>query len=359
MDNLLPIVDNLNGDILIAGPCSAETREQTLTTAKELADIGVQIYRAGLWKPRTHPGNFEGVGEEGIPWLEEVKRLTGMKVCTEVATRSHLEQVLDSDIDMIWIGARTTSNPFAVQELADLLAASNRDIPVLVKNPVSPDIELWIGALQRFYNAGIRRLCAIHRGFSRYGSMMYRNDPMWRIPAELRRREPQLPIICDPSHIGGKKDLIEPISKQAYNMGFDGLIIESHCQPEKAWSDSAQQITPHELNNIINQITPKRGVGEPEMLDEMRHRIDETDTELLEILARRLEICREIGEYKKLKGMSVLQRDRYDKMIRSRVQEAETLGLDSDFVGRLLGLIHEESVKKQLEIYSNTINLNV
>ena len=234
--------------LVIAGPCSAETEEQVIDTARALAAEGIRIYRAGLWKPRTKPGGFEGVGTAGIPWLQRVKRETGMYTATEVATRDHVAAALKGGIDLLWIGARTAANPFAMQEIADALRG--HDVPVLVKNPVSPDLELWIGAIERIHNAGIRRLAAIHRGFTSIDKSIYRNHPMWAIPIELHRRLPQLPIFCDPSHIGGRRELIAPLAQQAMDLGFDGLIVESHCDPDSAWSDKAQQITPRTLARI-------------------------------------------------------------------------------------------------------------
>ena len=238
--------------VVIAGPCSAETEEQVMETAKDLAKNGVRIFRAGIWKPRTKPGGFEGVGSVGLTWLQEVKKETGMLVATEVANKQHVEEALNAGVDVLWIGARTSANPFAMQEIADSLVGA--DVPVLVKNPVNPDLELWIGAMQRIYNAGIRQIGAIHRGFSAYGKHLYRNMPQWHIPIELRRRMPELTLICDPSHIGGKRELVAPLSQQAMDMGFDGLIVESHCDPDSAWSDKSQQVTPEVLNFILNML---------------------------------------------------------------------------------------------------------
>ncbi|MDE5895006.1 MAG: 3-deoxy-7-phosphoheptulonate synthase, partial [Muribaculum intestinale] len=252
LQSILPEEKGGMHPIIIAGPCSAETEEQVLSTARELARNGVKIFRAGIWKPRTKPGGFEGVGREGLPWLAKVKEETGMLTATEVATRQHVEDALAAGVDILWIGARTSANPFAIQEIADALQEAGKDVPVLVKNPVNPDLELWIGALQRLYNAGIHRLGAIHRGFSAYGKHLYRNMPQWHIPIELRRRFPNLTLVCDPSHIGGKRELVAPLSQQALDMGFDGLIIESHCDPDCAWSDKAQQVTPEVLNFILN-----------------------------------------------------------------------------------------------------------
>lgn len=273
--------DTSSAPVIIAGPCSAETESQVLDTARSLAADGVKYFRAGIWKPRTKPGGFEGVGVEGLSWLARVKSETGMKVATEVAMPAHVEAAIDAGIDMLWIGARTTANPFAMQEVADTISRCNRDIPVLVKNPVSPDLELWIGALQRLYNAGIRHLGAIHRGFSTYGEHVYRNSPRWRIPLELRIRYPHLPIICDPSHIGGKRELIYPLSQEALDIGFNGLIIETHCRPDEAWSDAAQQITPQCLDKIRHELIIRNKPLQPESLSEMRSRIDALDNELL------------------------------------------------------------------------------
>lgn len=287
-----------NKPMIIAGPCSAETEEQVMNTAINLANNGIKYFRAGIWKPRTKPGGFEGVGVEGLAWMKRVKEETGMYTCTEVATKSHVEAALEADIDILWIGARTSANPFAMQEIADALVG-HEDKIVLVKNPVNPDIELWIGALQRIYNAGIRKLGAIHRGFSAYGKHLYRNMPQWHIPIELHRRIPNLPIFCDPSHIGGLRELIAPISQQAIDMGFEGLIIESHCDPDCAWSDKSQQVTPDVLNYILNTLVVRATSQTTENLNLLRQQIDELDNDLIEVLSKRMRVCREIGQYKK------------------------------------------------------------
>ena len=356
MEDLQPIT--LEGidpqkPLLIAGPCSAETEEQVIQTATELAANGVKIFRAGIWKPRTKPGGFEGVGVEGLQWLKKVKELTGMYTSTKVATKQHVEAALEAGVDLLWIGARTSANPFAMQEIADALQEVGADVPVLIKNPVNPDLELWIGAMQRIYNAGIKRIGAIHRGFSAYGKHLYRNLPQWHIPIELRRRMPNLPIICDPSHIGGKRELVAPISQQALDMGFDGLIIESHCDPDCAWSDKSQQVTPDVLNFIVNTLVLRDESHTTESLTLLRQQIDTLDNELLEVLNKRMRVSREIGQYKKEHRMPVLQAGRYDDIIQSRVKLAMEMGMSSDFMKSVLAAIHEESVRQQIEILNN------
>ena len=334
--------------IVIAGPCSAETEEQVMQTAKGLAAKGIKIYRAGIWKPRTKPGGFEGVGEPGLAWLKEVRQETGMYVTTEVATAKHVESALKADLDMLWIGARTCANPFAMQEIADALRGT--DIPVLVKNPVNPDLELWIGGMERLNNAGIRRLAAIHRGFSSYEKKIYRNLPQWHIPIELRRRIPELPIFCDPSHIGGKRELIAPLCQQAMDLGFDGLIVESHCCPDKAWSDAAQQVTPDILAYILNLLVIRKDKQTTENLNELRNQIDECDNSIIEILAKRMRICREIGTYKKEHGLTILQAERYNEILEKRGAQGETCGMSAEFVRYVFEAIHGESVRQQMEI---------
>ena len=353
MEEILPLAidgNELGRPLIIAGPCSAETEEQVLSTARGLARAGIKVYRAGIWKPRTKPGGFEGVGVPGLAWLNKVKEETGMKVATEVANRGHVEACLEYGIDMLWIGARTSANPFAMQEIADALREAGKDIPVLVKNPVNPDIELWIGALERLYNAGIKRLGVIHRGFSTYGTHIYRNKPQWRIPLELRRRFPNLPIICDPSHIGGKRELIASLSQQALDMGFDGLIIESHCEPDCAWSDRNQQVTPEVLGVILDNLVFRDAPVPTENLVHLRRQIDQIDNELIELLAKRLNISREIGTYKKEHNITIVQASRFYDIMRSRVLAAKSMGMGEEFMKQILSSIHEESVRLQLEI---------
>ncbi|MBO4598723.1 MAG: bifunctional 3-deoxy-7-phosphoheptulonate synthase/chorismate mutase type II [Bacteroidaceae bacterium] len=334
--------------LVIAGPCSAETEEQVMNTATQLAKRGIKIFRAGIWKPRTKPGGFEGIGEEGLPWMQRVKQETGMLVGTEVATAKHVEAALKAGIDVLWIGARTTANPFAVQELADSLRGV--DIPVLVKNPVNPDLELWIGALERINGAGVKRIGTIHRGFSSYDKKIYRNTPMWHIPIELRRRIPNIPIICDPSHIGGKRELIAPLCQQAMDLGMDGLIVESHCNPDSAWSDAKQQVTPDILDYILNLLVIRKETASTESLTELRKQIDECDNDLIELLAKRMRVSREIGIYKKEHEIQVVQTDRYSEILEKRGAQGALCGIDSECVKKIFEAIHEESVRQQLDI---------
>lgn len=334
--------------IIIAGPCSAESETQVLDTARQLAAAGVRIFRAGIWKPRTMPGCFEGVGLAGLPWLKKVKEETGMLVGTEVASKSHVISAIAAGLDIIWIGARTSASPFAMQEIADTLKELNADIPVLIKNPVNPDLDLWIGAVTRIYNAGIRRIGVIHRGFSTYGKHIYRNQPMWALPFEFARRHPEIPVICDPSHITGAHDMVAPLSRHALDMGFDGLMIESHVNPSCALSDAKQQLLPSELAELMKELTVReKPTGTPE-LDALRTDIDHIDSELLELLAKRMEISKKIGEYKKAHNMMVVQLGRHDSIMKDRTDTGERLGLPKMFVGRIMSAIHEESVKRQL-----------
>lgn len=336
--------------IVIAGPCSAETEQQTLDTARALSAIGVKVFRAGIWKPRTMPGCFEGVGDAGLQWLRRVKKELGMAVATEVATVEHVRAALDAGIDILWIGARTSANPFAIQDVADLLKGHN-EVTVLVKNPVNPDLELWMGALQRIHNAGITRLGAVHRGFSSAGQHLYRNDPQWHIPFELRRHAPGMTLLCDPSHIGGKRRFVEQLSQIALDTGFDGLMIESHCHPDSALSDSAQQVTPDMLKAILDRLIVRSGLPVDDDLVLLRQQIDDCDHELLAVLARRMSVSREIGRFKKSQNLRVVQPARYQDMIKARLDEAESLGLKTEFIERLMQAIHEESVRQQLKLF--------
>lgn len=348
--DLLPL--NLPSDneklTVIAGPCSAETEEQVIETARQLAYKGCHIFRAGVWKPRTKPGGFEGNGEAALPWLKRVKEETGMLTSTEVATPEHVELALKYDIDILWVGARTSANPFAMQAIADSLQGV--DIPVLVKNPVNPDLELWIGAMERINQAGVKRIAAIHRGFSSYDKKIYRNLPMWQIPIELRRRIPELPIFCDPSHIGGRRELIAPLCQQAMDLGFDGLIIECHCDPDKAWSDAKQQITPDILDYILGLLVIRDQSVTTEGISALRKQIDDLDNQLMELLSKRMRMCREIGHYKKEHNMTVLQTSRYNEILNKRGAQGSLCGMDPNFIKTIFEAVHEESVRQQIEI---------
>ena len=333
---------------VIAGPCSAESEEQVMNTARELKEKGCHNFRAGVWKPRTKPGGFEGQGEKALPWLQQVKKETGMLVATEVATPKHVELCMKYGVDILWVGARTTANPFAVQALADSLKGV--DVPVFVKNPVNPDLELWIGALERINQAGVKRIGAIHRGFSSYDKKIYRNTPQWQIPIELRRRNPDLPLICDPSHIGGRRELIAPLCQQAMDLGMDGLIVESHCDPDKAWSDAKQQVTPDVLDYILSLLVIRDETVTTEGITQLRHQIDELDNQLMDLLAKRMRVCREIGQYKKEHNMTVLQTNRYNEILEKRGAQGALCGMGAEFVAQVFEHIHEESVRQQIEI---------
>lgn len=338
---------------VIAGPCSAESREQVLDTALALDRQGISVFRAGLWKPRTHPGGFEGVGEAGLDWLAEVRERTAMQVATEVATPAHVRAAADAGIDILWIGARTSANPFAVQEIADTLATMPRKPAILIKNPVSPDLELWIGAIQRIAEAGVDRLGAIHRGFSTYGERHYRNRPYWAIPFELRRRIPQLTLICDPSHIAGRRELVGEVASKAMAMNFDGLIIETHICPECALSDAAQQLTPDELALLISRLPARGGESGGAEIEALREQIDRLDDNLLETLAQRMKLTDRIGHIKHSLAIPAVQPLRYSSMMHQRLLSANRLELNEDFIRRLLSAIHEESVRRQVEIIQN------
>ena len=340
----LNLLSDKERPFVIAGPCSAESEEQVMTTAKQLAMFGCHNFRAGVWKPRTKPGGFEGHGEPALVWLQQVKKETKM----QVATPEHVELCLKYGIDILWVGARTTANPFAMQALADSLKGV--DVPVLVKNPVNPDLELWIGALERLNQAGVKRMAAIHRGFSSYDKKIYRNAPMWQIPIELHRRIPELPIFSDPSHMGGRRELIAPLCQQAMDLGFDGLIVESHCDPDKAWSDAKQQVTPDVLDYILSLLVIRDENTSTEGITTLRKQIDELDNQLMELLAKRMRVCREIGHYKKEHNMTVLQTSRYNEILDKRGAQGSLLGMGPEFVAHVFESIHEESVRQQIEI---------
>lgn len=331
---------------LIAGPCSAESEEQVLQTARALAGQGITVFRASLWKPRTRPGGFEGVGEAGIPWLERVRDELALQVATEVATPRHIDLMQRAGFDTFWIGARTTSSPFAITELAEAL--SGREVTVLVKNPINPDIELWEGALLRLKAAGIDNVGAIHRGFSTYGEAKYRNTPLWQIPIELKRRHPELTLLADPSHIGGRRDLIEPLSREAIELHYDGLIVETHCAPDLALSDVAQQVTPERLREILGKISmPEADEAGTEGLRVWRAEIDRLDNALLDLLAKRMSLVKEIGAYKDKNNLCILQPSRYRELMAQRATLGQELGLDEVLVHDLFSLIHETSIHLQ------------
>lgn len=336
--------------LLIAGPCSAETEEQVLETAKLIEkDHRAMVYRAGLWKPRTRPGTFEGVGYKGLEWLRKVKEQTRLLTATEVAKGEHVKLAIAAGVDILWVGARTTVNPFSVQEIADAL--EGQDIPVLVKNPINPDLQLWIGALERIHQAGITKLAAIHRGFSPASDSIYRNDPVWKHPIELQRLIPDLPIICDPSHIGGKQDLIEPVGQKAFDLQMAGLMIETHCNPEVALSDAKQQVTPARLTTILDEIIWRHAdAGDKTFnrsLESLRGHIDELDMKLIQVLANRMDYVDEIAELKKESEVTILQVSRYQEMLEDRLREAKSKEINPDFVKSIFEVIHQNSIKRQ------------
>lgn len=308
----------------------------------------IRIFRAGIWKPRTKPGGFEGVGVAGLAWMKRVREELGMLTATEVATPRHVEAALDAGIDLLWVGARTVTNPFAMQELADALKGN--DVPVLVKNPVNPDLELWIGGLERINGAGIKRLGVIHRGFSSYDKRIYRNLPMWHIPIELRRRYPNLPIFGDPSHIGGARELVAPLCQQAMDLGFNGLMVESHSTPDAAWSDASQQVTPDVLDFILEKLVIRNLSQSTESLEVLRRQIDEIDNALIELLAKRMRISREIGTFKREHKMTVVQTGRYTEILDKRGAQGVLCGMAPEFMKTVFEAIHEESVRQQIDV---------
>ncbi len=346
-----------NRPFIISGPCSAETEEQVMQTALELAKQPICMLRAGIWKPRTRPNAFEGVGEQGLPWLSLAGRTTGLPVCVEVASPEHVELALKYGIDALWIGARSTANPFTVQAIADALRGV--DIPVFIKNPVNPDLQLWLGAIERVYNSGIHKIAAIHRGFSVYGQNQYRNTPLWEIPIELRRLLPNLEILCDPSHIGGKRELLQEIAQYALNLNFDGLMIESHIHPDSAWSDAAQQITPDTLGQLLQQLAkPEASTSDPiflNKLEKLRKNIDQIDFQVLELLSKRMEIVQEIGAYKKENNITILQIERWAEIFKTRMALCDKLNIDASFIEAIINAIHQESIRQQTEIMNEEV----
>ena len=350
-------IKNSKRPYIIAGPCSAETETQVLKTAKQLSEYGINVFRAGIWKPRTRPGNFEGVGSKGLKWLMRVKEEFGMRITVEVANTKHVYEALKAGIDILWIGARTSANPFAVQEIADTL--TGMDIPVMIKNPVNADIDLWIGAVERFQKAGISNIAAIHRGFSTYTKSKYRNEPMWQIPVELRRRMKNLPIICDPSHISGRRDLLQSVSQKAMDLNYEGLMIETHIDPDNALSDAKQQITPDNLKILIDNLIIRHrksidaNIPENlETLEELRTKIDEYDNIIFDYLNKRMDVAKNIGTLKKKSNITILQTDRWNEIMENAVKKGKKLGLSAKFVNKFFQAIHQESIQHQTEIYN-------
>ncbi len=361
---ILPLKEwGLNTDrpLVIAGPCSAETEEQVMKTAKLLDSSKVHLFRAGIWKPRTRPNSFEGVGSVGLEWLKRVKAETGLKVITEVANVKHVYEALKAGVDVLWIGARTSVNPFAVQEIADALKGV--DVPVFVKNPINPDLELWIGAIERIRQAGIAKVGAIHRGFSSYGKSKYRNIPHWQIAIDLKRRIPEIAMINDPSHITGNAAMITSVSQKAMDVNFDGLMIETHSNPKEAWSDAKQQITPQELHELLDNLVLRtvdvEEAAQQDTLEELRAKIDVFDNELLEVLSGRMDVVDKIGVWKKRNNITIYQASRFEQIIESAINKAVKYGLGADFMENILKAIHEESISRQTSILNEEMEKRV
>ncbi|MEI7499201.1 MAG: chorismate mutase [Bacteroidota bacterium] len=337
---------------VIAGPCSAESEQQIMETAFGLATIPqVKVFRAGIWKPRTRPGDFEGVGTSGLQWLQRVKQETGLLVTVEVANPKHVEEALDHNIDILWIGARTVVNPFAVQEIGE--AIGNRDIPVMIKNPLNPDLKTWIGAIERLNQMGLKKLVAIHRGFSFFNRSAYRNAPMWEIPIELKRLYPNLPVIVDPSHICGNREMIPATIQKALDLEMNGMMVEVHHNPSKALTDKSQQITPGQMQEILSKLILRRESGSVEFenkLEELRSEIDKLDEELIDILARRMKVVEDIGTYKKTNKITILQLKRWNQVINDRIEAGEKMGLSREFILKLLESVHEEGIQRQMDV---------
>jgi chorismate mutase len=342
----------LNHPLVIAGPCSAETEDQVLKIAHELKNSDVSIFRAGIWKPRTRPGMFEGVGAIGLKWLQKVKEETGLLIATEVANSNHVKLALDHDVDILWIGARSTVSPFIIQEIADALEGTDKI--VLVKNPVNPDLALWLGGIERLYSANIKKLGVIHRGFSTYEKTNYRNNPEWQLPIELQNRFPDLPLICDPSHIAGRRDILQDISQTALDLNFDGLMIETHTNPDKAWSDATQQITPKVLIKMMEDLKMRKITNEEfdykNSLNTFRTQIDVIDHGLLDNLGKRMKVAIEIGNLKKKKNVAVLQTKRWNEILGKMILDGEKKGLSEEFILRMFKAIHQESINHQKRV---------
>ena len=346
---------NLDHPLVIAGPCSAETESQVLQIAHDLKNSDVSIFRAGIWKPRTRPGNFEGVGSIGLKWLQKVKKETGLLITTEVANANHVKIALDHDVDVLWIGARSTVSPFIVQEIADAL--QNTDKIVLLKNPVNPDLSLWYGGIERLYSANIKKIGVIHRGFSTYSKTKFRNNPEWQIPIELQNKFPDLPLICDPSHICGRRDIIEETSQKALDLNFDGLMIETHNDPDNAWSDASQQITPETLIKLMKDLViRKESVQERSFireLENLRVKIDDADSQILDILGNRMKVSDEIGKIKKKQNVAILQSARWSNILKKMISDGKQKGLSEDFILKIFKAIHQESINHQEKILKN------
>ncbi len=353
-------VKTKNEPLLIAGPCSAETEDQLMATAHLLAKTGkVSVLRAGIWKPRTRPGEFEGIGSIGLTWLKRAKEETGLPTAVEVANAKHVEEALAAGVDILWVGARSTVNPFTVQEIADALKGV--DIPVMVKNPVNPDLQLWVGALERFNNAGITKLAAIHRGFSSFEKTAFRNEPMWELAIQLKTLCPELPIINDPSHICGNRELIQYVAQKALDLDMQGLMIESHLDPSVAWTDAKQQLTPAALSELMELLTLRKPESKDkeftDKLADLRSSIDKIDDQIIQKIAERMQVVQKIGEFKRDNGVTILQVNRWDQIMNKRSAFAKALKLDLNFTGKLLELIHSESIRKQTEIMNDKVNV--
>ncbi len=342
--------------LIISGPCSAETEEQVIETATRLAKTGkVDILRAGIWKPRTKPGLFEGIGAKGLSWLDQAKKITGLPTTVEVATAKHVEDALHFDVDMLWIGARTTVNPFSVQEVADALRGV--DVPVLIKNPINPDLELWTGAIERIQKAGIKQVGMIHRGFSNYGNTEFRNAPMWHLPIEMKRRFPEMILICDPSHICGNRINLQSVSQKSIDLDFDGVMIESHIDPDNAWSDAKQQITPERLAEMLDALIWRSEQTDKQefitALATLREQINHVDDELMTLIAQRMKIADKIGEYKRANNITILQTNRWNDILQKAISKGDKLGLSKDFITKYFDAIHLESINHQNKIMNN------
>lgn len=342
--------------LIISGPCSAETEEQLLATAQRLASTGkIDMLRAGIWKPRTRPGQFEGIGVKGLPWLLQAKKITGLPTAVEVATGKQVEDALNFDVDVLWVGARTTVNPFSVQEVADALRGVN--VPVLIKNPINPDLELWTGAVERIAKAGIKEIGLIHRGFSSYGNTEYRNAPMWHLAIEMKRRNPDMMLICDPSHISGRRDILLDVSQKSIDLDYDGLMIESHIDPDNAWSDAKQQITPEILAELLGKIVwRKEDIDNEDLhtaMEKMRQQINHLDDELMQILGQRMKVADKIGQYKKDNGITILQTNRWNAILERAYTKGEQLGLSKEFITKYFDAVHMESINHQNKIMNS------